>query len=256
MNRYKCMALIYPGKSMVVVLIFFIFLPGAIVSGQQFNELPPLLYNQLDPPVLNQESDVDLADGQFEKKSVSSAFFLSLLLPGLGEAYVGRTGYTKVFMSIEVVGWGLFVANEVQAASRREDYRNFAAQHAGVLQSGKTDQYWIDIGKYNNIFDFNEQRRRDRDVAAIYAENSENFWRWDSKANRLSYDGKRITTSEIEERRTFIIGGIILNHLISAINALRVARQHNRNIDEMGWRLDMDFDPTYGQLSLGLSKSF
>ncbi len=250
------MVSIYPGKKYSFLSLLLIFVIGSAVSAQEFNELPPLLYNQLDPVNHNQDSDIELGNIEKEKKSVSGAFFLSLVIPGLGEAYVGRTGYTKVFLSIEAVGWGLYAANEIQASSRREDYRNFAAQHAGVIQSGKEDQYWIDIGKYDNIFDFNEQRRRDRDVNAIYTENSTNYWKWDDESNRLSYDGRRINATEIQERRTFIIGGIILNHLVSAINALRVARQYNRELDELGWRLDMDFDPGYGQLSLGVSKSF
>ncbi len=251
------MVSIYPGsRRNILSLLLLIFVPATIVSGQNFTDLPPLLYNQLDPLSQNQDTNVELINGRDEKKSLGTAFFLSLMLPGLGEAYVGKTGYTKVFLSIEAVGWGLFIANEIQVSSRREDYINFASQHAGVSQDGKNDQYWIDIGKYDNIFGFNEQRRRDRNVGAIYTENSINYWWWDGESNRLSYDWQRIRATEIEERRTFIIGGIILNHLVSAINALRVARIHNREIDELGWRLDMDFDPAYGQLSLGLSKSF
>ena len=250
------MASISPGNKPVLLSIILILILGSMVSGQNFNDPPPLLYNKLTPLGQNQDSDIELTSQQLEKKSIGTAFFLSLMLPGLGEAYVGKTGYTKVFLSIEAVGWGLFVANEIQVASRSEDYKNYASQHANLLQSGKDEQYWIDIGKYDNIYSFNEQRRRDRNIDAIYTENSEYFWQWDDKSSRLSYDGRRIGTAELEERRTFIIGGIILNHLVSAINALRVARIHNRELEEMGWKLDMDFDPTYGELSLGISKSF
>jgi hypothetical protein len=250
------MASISRGKRPVLLSIILILIFGSVVNGQSFDDPPPLLYNKLTPLGQNQDSDIALTNQQLEKKSIGTAFFLSLMLPGLGEAYVGKTGYTKVFLSIEAVGWGLFIANEFQVASRREDYKNYASQHANLLQSGKDDQYWIDIGKYDNIYSFNEQRRRDRNIDAIYTENSDYFWQWDDKSSRLSYDGRRIGAAELEERRTFIIGGIILNHLVSAINALRVARIYNRELEEMGWRLDMDFDPTYGELSLGISKSF
>ena len=250
------MALISPGNKSVLLSIMLILILGSVVSGQSFNDPPPLLYNKLTPLGQNQDSDIELTNPQLEKKSIGTAFFLSLMLPGLGEAYVGKTGYTKVFLSIEAVGWGLFIANEIQVASRSEDYKNYASQHANLLQSGKDDQYWIDIGKYDNIYNFNEQRRRDRNIDAIYTENSDYFWQWDDKSSRLTYDARRIGATELEERRTFIIGGIILNHLVSAINALRVARIHNRELEEMGWRLDMDYDPAYGELSLGISKSF
>jgi hypothetical protein len=250
------MASISPGNKTLFLSVIVILILGSAVSGQSFNDPPPLLYNKLAPLGQNQDSDIELTNQHLEKKSIGTAFFLSLMLPGLGEAYVGRTGYTKVFLSIEAVGWGLFVANEIQVASRREDYKNYASQHANLSQSGKDDQYWIDIGKYDDIFSFNEQRRRERNIDALYTENSDYFWQWDEKSSRLSYDGRRIGAAELEERRTFIIGGIILNHLVSAINALRVARIHNRELEEIGWRLDMDFDPHYGELSLGISKSF
>jgi len=246
-----------PGKIELRALLLILLCSYAFLPAQDFNDPPPLKYNQLSKtePVI-QDAAIVSGNPVPEEKSVSSAFFLSLLLPGLGEAYVGETGYTKVFMSIEAVGWGMFIATDLQVSSRKQDYENFAVQHAGVISSGKDDQYWIDIGKYDNIWEFNEQRRRDRDIDAIYPETSANYWRWDQYANRLKYDEYRIGASQIEERKTFIVGGIILNHLVSAINALRLARAHNREVGQLSWRFDSGIHAGFSGLSLGISKSF
>jgi hypothetical protein len=66
----------------------------------------------------------------------------------------------------------------------------------------------------------------------------------------------RIDAGQIEERQVYIVGGIILNHLVSAINALRLARAHNRRGEELSWRFDAGYNPKQSQFSLGISKSF
>lgn len=198
----------------------------------------------------------DITPATAETKSVTKAFFLSLLLPGTGEAYIGETGYTKVFLSIELIGWGLFVANRINVHKREEDYKNYAAEHAGLSGQDRSDQYWIDIGKYDNIYLYNEQRRRDRDIEALYPEDISYQWQWDNYANRLYYDGYRIETRQIDENKIYIIGGIILNHVISAINAMRVARAHNREIEQLGWRFNFDYNPFAGRAALSVQTSF
>jgi len=190
------------------------------------------------------------------KKSVGKAFFYSLLLPGLGEAYTGHPGYTKFFLSVEGIGWGFFLSNYLQVTARTEDNENYALQHAGVTRTGKDAQYWINIGKYDNIYDYNEQKRRERDVDGLYSEDTVNFWRWDSYNNRLYYDWKRIQTREMERRQVYIIGALVLNHTLSAINALRLARAYNKESERIGWKFDVSVHPYYSAIVLNLSKTF
>jgi hypothetical protein len=249
------MEYIYRGK-------YFLFLLMSLLIVEEVNAQDYLMYNppstflsynslkykQFSPPILELQKS--------EKKSVAQAFFYSLLLPGMGEAYVGKYGYTKFFLSVELVGWGFYLANRMRVNSREQDYKNFATQHAGVKNASKDDQYWIDIGKYDNIYEYNEQRRRERDISAIYEENAMNYWRWDNYDNRLFYDGRRIETREIERREVFIIGAVVLNHLVSAINALRLAKAYNRGVEQLSWNFNVNLNPTFQNFSLSLIKSF
>ena len=59
---------------------------------------------------MQQESPQIEPDKSTDKKSVFSAFLLSLALPGLGEAYVGEFQYTRFFLATEILGWGLYVS--------------------------------------------------------------------------------------------------------------------------------------------------
>jgi hypothetical protein len=193
---------------------------------------------------------------QNQQKSVFGAFMMSLALPGLGEAYVGETQYTRFFIATEVLGWGLYIANIIQVENREQQYKNFASQHAGIDRNGKDIQFWIDLGKFDSVYDHNEERRRQRDVDAIYAETLQNFWAWDKDANRQFYEWQRIRAREIERREVFYIGGIVLNHVVSAINALRLARAYNREQKELSWNMDFEFRPSSGEMYFSIIKSF
>jgi hypothetical protein len=192
----------------------------------------------------------------FEQKSPSKAFFYSLLLPGTGEAYVGEKTQSTVFLAIEIVAWGLVVANIINVDTRQDDYKNFAVQHALVKRTGKDNQYWIDIGKFDTIFEYNEERIRERDVEAIYPENRFFSWSWDTGDNRLFYDSQRIETREIEQNRLYFFAAIALNHLVSAINAMRLANAHNRKAEELSFKFNFDYNPQFDQFSFSLQKSF
>jgi hypothetical protein len=191
-----------------------------------------------------------------ERKSASTAFFSSLLLPGTGESYVGEQTQSKIFLGIEIVAWGLVVANIINVGMRQNDYKNFAVQHGSAIRNGKGDQFWIDIGKYNTIFEYNEQRIRERDIDALYSENRFWFWTWDNTNNRFFYDARRIETREMEQTRLYFFAAIALNHLISAINALRLANSYNRKLDELSLKFNIDYNPLHQQFSLSLQKSF
>ena len=127
---------------------------------------------------------------------------------------------------------------------------------ARVFGDGKNDQFWIDIGKFDTIFEYNEERIRERDIDALYSEDRFWFWSWDNTENRFFYDSKRIETREIEQNQLYFFAAIALNHLVSAINALRLANSYNRKLDELSLKFNIDYNPLHNQFSFSLQKSF
>jgi hypothetical protein len=261
MKIFKWLGLILPGnrETFIIILFGLPFLVSPVLAQEKSISIPfgerakyqlSQLWLENENVSIQDESDVP------ERKSASRAFFYSLILPGTGEGYVGEKTQSKVFLGIEIVAWSLVIANMINVNMRQDDYKNYAVQHAFVERSGKGDQYWIDIGKYDTIFEYNEQRIRERDIDAIYPENRFWFWGWDKNDNRFSYDANRIETREIEQKRLYFFGAIVLNHLVSAINALRLANSYNRKLDELSLKFNLDYNPMYDQFSFSLQKSF
>lgn len=201
-------------------------LKGQEVPGTGFSLSSPPDNGLHDSPLDN----VPLLDMSASEKSVGKAFFMSLLVPGTGEFYAGSKGQGRFFLGAELLLWGSLLANRTYADILKDDYYAYAVQHAGVDPRGKDQDFWVDIGKFDDLYSFNEQRRRDRFVDAIYPEDENYYWKWDSRENRFVYDGKRISVNEIANRDTYFYAAIVLNHLVSGINAMRLTRRYNRTL--------------------------
>jgi hypothetical protein len=183
---------------------------------------------------------------------VLSPVIKSLILPGWGEHTLGYQKRAKVmaltesFIFISILG-SYSNANRIEI-----NYRAYAAQHAGVSTVGKDRQYWIDIGNYLSIDQFNEEHLRWRDFNAIYEQNKNWNWSWDDDNNMKSFEKMRIKSDTWKLRASFLVGGMVLNHIISAVDALYLFRISNiENIDVL---------PTYyqniDQYNLSLSINF
>ncbi len=151
--------------------------------------------------------------------------FLSMLLPGAGEWAMGHKSAAKIFLGSEIALWLGYLGNQSYVGILQDDLEAFAALHAGVNSAGKGDQYWIDVGIANNLSSFNSDRLLERDIDATYAETPENQWQWDSEDNRRAFVSKRFKRLDWKRRGNFIVGTIVLNHIVSAVDVIRLIRK-------------------------------
>jgi hypothetical protein len=165
------------------------------------------------------------------KKNVTLAVLYSLLLPGMGELYAGNYSTGKYFTIAEGGLWITLGAVQWYATGLQDDARRFAVQHAQINLDGKDDQYFVDIGEFQNINDYNEQILRNRDAHKVY-DLQTFYWNWDSDANRGTFDDLRVASDEKFNDVRFVAAAIGVNHLISAINAARIAISHNHSVHE------------------------
>ena len=70
-----------------------------------------------------------LAGPASAEKSPKTAFFLSLLVPGLGEIYSGATWRGAGFMAVEGLTWAAYFSWRARGNDLKADFRVFADQH-------------------------------------------------------------------------------------------------------------------------------
>ena len=163
-----------------------------------------------------------------ETQNANSSHYVwkSLILPGWGEYSLNQNKRAKFFVLTEALLWVGFGGSILSSRLEKNTYQSFAREHAGVGLGDKPRQFWVDIGNYNNRDEFIEEHLRWRDFEAIEAYGDEIWdWHWDSNSNQLYFEEKRVKSDKLQLAAKFFIGGIILNHIVSGIDALYLSRK-------------------------------
>lgn len=169
------------------------------------------------------------------KKSPVMAVVYSLLLPGMGELYADGFSQGRYSLIAEGGLWMTYFSFRQYGAWIQNDSRNFAASHAGAQVNGKDDQYFVNIGNFGDTYEYNEKKLRDRELAKVYDVNAGYAWKWDSDASRKEFRTMRVSSERVLNNSRFVIASIVVNRVISAINAARLTRMFNQRVnDELG----------------------
>jgi len=148
----------------------------------------------------------------------------SFFLPGSGEYALGKPERGRVFIISETALWTSFAGAMIIRNNYTDRFHAFAADFAGVNTEGKNQQFWIDLGNYDSRDDHNEEHLRFREYEALYPNVSEWAWSWSSEKKRKQYRDYRVSSDQWLLTAKFLAGGIVLNHIVSAIDALYLQR--------------------------------
>jgi len=169
-------------------------------------------------------------------KNRGSAFFRSLLLPGWGQHYAEAHTKRNVFFGIEVGLWLTYFGFTQYANWREEDYKTYAATHAGADLDGKNNRFFINVGNFDSVYEYNQYRLKQRNFADYYVDKDTYFWQWQSPGHRAHFDQLRISADTADNRAVFTLGAIVANHLFSAIDAiLSVNAYEKRRVSRIDW---------------------
>ena len=149
----------------------------------------------------------------------------SILIPGWGEKSLQNVKRARIFSNIELSLWTACIGSYTFSYHQMLKYESFAAEHAGVNAIGKNHKYWVDIGNYINLDDHNNEHLRWRHLDELY--NESNKWSWDTRSNMEKFELMRIRSDYFAKAGEYIIGTIVLNHIVSAIDALYLLRLEN-----------------------------
>lgn len=193
-----------------------------------------------------------------EKKSVGLGIIYSLLLPGMGELYADAYSVGKYFTIADGLLWGTFIGMSAYSSWQEDNYQSYAASRAGVDNGNKDADYYATIGEYTSLESYNNQKSLERNFDQMYDE-EQYFWKWNSTEERRTYRDMWTSSEEASNNIRFIVGGLILNRVASAINAARLISSYNKSLEEVSWNVSVGFVnqpnlPT--SLSLNFQKSF
>ena len=165
-------------------------------------------------------------------KKPADAFLRSIILPGWGQRYSGRYTRGAVFTAADAGIW-LGLAWSYQAWKYGEDQFIAYAQEHAFLQGSHDHNFYVDIGNYSNRDDFNEARRQNRDYANQYT-GANDWWEWDNDANRLTFKNQRIQSDKSKNRISYLVGALVLNRIVSAIDASRGLAKLQKDLSASG----------------------
>lgn len=214
--------------SLVITLMAATFITTAAGATELFK------YNMLNPQISKQKAEflnakspgMDSAP-KFDRSVSSTAgpFLSSLLIPGWGQYKQGRKNTAVMFIGFEVVMWGGIYLTQKYGNALEDDYIAYAVSHAGISSSGKKHEYYVDIGNYSSQYEFNEVQQKERDYESLYM-GEEYYWNWDSDNNRNHFEDLRIKSDSYKHSAIYFAGAIVINHLVSAVEAARYQRKH------------------------------
>jgi len=188
------------------------------------------------------------------EKSVGKAFGLSLLLPGLGQRYVGDKGAATAFFIVDAAIWTSFIVFQVQGNQREDGYETYAQDFARVTGDGYSDDYYQALTEYNSSQEYEEAVKSEgrfelypyADAASLdqyFVENRpDDFapWVWSSDDQRRDFRQQRSASKQAYRRSTYVVWLALANRLVSSFLAVRSARNYNSDLaQESSFRLEV-----------------
>lgn len=172
-----------------------------------------------------------------EKKNTGLAILYSLLLPGMGELYANEFESGKYFTITDGLLWGTLAGFNIYGNWQENNYKSFAESNAGVKLNGKENDFFVNVGSYLSVEDYNKEMELNRKFGKVY--NPEiYYWNWKSSDLRRDYREMWSSSENAYNNMRFVAGALILNRLISAINAVRLVSAYNKNLEEkITWNL-------------------
>jgi hypothetical protein len=180
----------------------------------------------------------------FEKKSAGLAILYSLLLPGMGELYAGNYSSGQYFTIADGVIWSTLAGISVYGNSKEKDYRAFAQSFGGANLNNKDDEYFANIGIYENIDQYNREKELNRQFDEVYNVES-HYWSWDGTDERREYRNLWSSSESAKNNLRFAVGALVLNRIVSAIFAVRAVSAYNdRQSNQLSWNMRFNLEQT------------
>lgn len=218
-------------KNIILLIILF----SSIFNAQTINDLK---YQTIKTPNVN----INSKNYPFEiesraKKNVGLAIIYSLLLPGMGELYSGNYESGKYFTIADGVLWGTYAGFNIYGNNKKENYIAYAKANAGINLEGKESDFIANVGIYISSSEYNRIQELNRNFDKTYNQPNQQ-WNWQSNDFRKEFRDLWSSSESAFNNLRFIAGALVLNRIISAINAVRLVSAYNKNLSkDLSWNI-------------------
>ena len=220
-----------------------------------------------------QELDNNIIQINYEKKSLAKAMLLSSLFPGAGQFYANRKSITTyIFPLIEIGLIAGYFINYNEGLDKEAAYEDYADDNYNRvnqydvevivsdlhnddiytydhfrLDAKNTQHFYEDIGKYDKyIFGWNDWYGDY--VATGYDDDYLEGWIIESNREsdlRNNYIVMRKDAETSYDNAKSLSFGIVANHILAAIDAVRITKIYNRGYLSNTSKLEINFAPIF-----------
>ncbi|MHB1688104.1 MAG: hypothetical protein ACYCVH_12130 [Ignavibacteriaceae bacterium] len=238
-------------KNLLIILLFSTYLFSQnLTSSKQL-----LLENSVNTnqPVSKLRL-ISFSPSSAGKKNAGLAILLSAILPGMGELYANSYSSGKYFTVADGALWGVYFGMNTYGNWLKDRYKAYATATGGVNAQSKGDSYYATIGDYSNIDEYNNAQVLSGNFNQMYG--AQYYWNWQTSDQRKTYRNMWYSSEQAKNNLRFVVGALILNRIMSAINAARlVALFNKRQSEDTSWNVSVGFSNPTG-LSTNLNFNF
>ncbi len=255
----------YYTQTIIFLCIIFCITSTICLANQPYSNLLSNFYlkSNLGIRVLTEHSSIAMAAEQniTPTKSPNEAFLYSLAIPGMGQIYTGaKHGY--IYTAAEVVLLTTYFLLRNNAVNTRDDYRDIVRQNVTFIGPGSFEKWDLiedfehatQYENWNHVYDSEQTRNRTgkwywKDLDPTLKDEKDSTIEFDSKHRLEAYDLRQKANDTFQTART-IIGLVILNHVVSAVEARITTKRWNKKQTESdGFQIDVHTDVSNGSLT-------
>lgn len=155
----------------------------------------------------------------------------SLVLPGAGELLKGSRVKGEVFLWTDAAVWLTYGSLSVVGNARNASAKLFARRYAGASTTVGSDEYYVNLERYDNSEEYNEDVRRtarelygdsqpekQRQYTESHSYTGALTWDWGSDSLRYAYWHQRRHARSALHAAGFVLGAALINRIISAVD--------------------------------------
>ena len=180
---------------------------------------------------------------QEEKPSPRGAFLRSLVVPGWGHYYAEKNNWNrgKYHLAAEAVLLLTYAGLNIHSETLQNDYFTLAQSKAGTSLDGKSRQYRIAVGNYDNLRDYNDAQLQTRNWTQVYPETAEFNWNWENREFRNQYQNTRERVDRYKSQLPSLVALMVVNRLVSGVSAFIHARNRTENLPQANFSYINEF---------------